>query len=159
MFSCEFCEISKNTFPYRTPLVEVIYKHQVNNGTISYKYLGVELTSSLNLKSQFNRSYKKVSSRSSRLKTLHRLGHFLTKKSAKDVFNLMVLPTLSYSSYLKPSFSNTQVKKLRSLERRSKSIINNFDPNIINQLKKKVRFFVYDVSMKRFAYLWMTFMN
>ena len=57
----------------------------------------------------------------------------------------MVLPTLSYSSLLKPSFSNTQVKKLRSLERQTKSLTNNFDPNIINLLKKRVCFFVHDV--------------
>ena len=57
----------------------------------------------------------------------------------------MVLPTLSYCSLLKASFSNTQVKKLRSLERRSKSLINNFDPNITTLLKKRVCFFVHDV--------------
>ena len=37
------------------------------------------------------------------------------------------------------------MKKLRSLERRSKSLINNFDPNIIDLLKKRVCFFEYDV--------------
>ena len=37
------------------------------------------------------------------------------------------------------------MKKLRSVERRSKSLINNFDPNIIHVLKKRVCFFVYDV--------------
>ena len=26
MFSCEFCEISKNTFPYRTPLGDCFYR-------------------------------------------------------------------------------------------------------------------------------------
>ena len=39
----------------------------------------------------------------------------------------------------------TQVKKLRSLERRSKLLISNFDPNIIDLLKKRVCFFQYDV--------------
>ena len=121
--------------------LEVIYNHQVINVTTLYEYLVVELTSSLNLNSQFDRNYKKELSR---LKTLHRIRHLLTNKSAKDVFSLMVLPTLSYCSLLKPSFSNTQVKKLRSLERRSKSLINNFDPNIINLLKKRICFFLYD---------------
>ena len=37
------------------------------------------------------------------------------------------------------------MKKLRSLERQSKSLINNFDPNTINLLKKRVCFFVHDV--------------
>ena len=33
MFSCEFCEISKNTFTYRTPLVaaSVTMRHRKNN--------------------------------------------------------------------------------------------------------------------------------
>ena len=57
----------------------------------------------------------------------------------------MVLPSLSHCSLLKPSSNNTQVKRLRSLDRRSKSLINCFDPNIISLLKKRVCFFVYDV--------------
>ena len=122
--------------------LEVTYSHQVINVTTSYKYLGVELTSSLNLNSQFNGNYKKVSSR---LKTPHRIRHLLINKLAKDVFSLMVLLSLSYCSLLKQSFSNTQVKKLRSLERRSKSLINIFDPNIKNLLKKRVCFYVYNV--------------
>ena len=126
-----------------TKNLEVIHSHQVINVTTLYKYLGVELTSSLNLNSQFYRNYKTVLSRP---KTLHRVRHLLTNKLAKDVFRLMVLPALTYCSLLKPSFSNTQVKKHKSLERRSKSLlINNFDPNIINLLKKRVCFFVYDV--------------
>ena len=129
--------------------LEVIYNHQVINVTISYKYLGVELTSSLNLNCQFDGNCKKVLSR---LTALHHLKRLLANKSAKDFFSLMVLPTLSYCSLLRPSFSNTQVKKLRSLERRSKLLMNNFDPNIINLLKKRV-IFVCDVLMKRFAYL------
>ena len=29
VFSCEFCEISKDNFPYRTPLVAAsVYKHR-----------------------------------------------------------------------------------------------------------------------------------
>ena len=37
------------------------------------------------------------------------------------------------------------MKKCRSLESQSKSLINNFDPNIINLLKKRVCFFVHDI--------------
>ena len=43
--------------------LKVIYNHQVINVTTSSKYLGVELTSSPTLNSQFDRNYKKVSSR------------------------------------------------------------------------------------------------
>ena len=93
----------------------VTYNHQVINVTTSYKYLGVELTNSLNLNSQFDRNYKKVSSR---LKEVNRIRHLLTNKSAKDVFSLMLPHILSYCSLLKPSFSNTQVMKLRQLEKR-----------------------------------------
>ena len=41
------------------------------------------------------------------------------------------------------------MKKLGSLERRSKLLINNFDPNIINLLKKRVCFFVHDVISEK----------
>ena len=43
--------------------LKVIYNHQVINVTTSYKYHGVELTSPLNLNSQVDINYKKVSSR------------------------------------------------------------------------------------------------
>ena len=37
------------------------------------------------------------------------------------------------------------MKKIRSLKRRPKALINNFDPIMINLLKKRVCFFLYDV--------------
>ena len=42
------------------------------------------------------------------------------------------------------------MKKLRSLERLSKSLIKNFDTNIINLLKKRVCFFVHDTINEKF---------
>ena len=45
------------------------------------------------------------------------------------------------------------MKKLRSLERRSKSLINNFDPNILNLLKKRVCFSAYDVINEKICSL------
>ena len=78
--------------------LEVTYNHQLINVITSNKYLGVELARSLNLNSQFDRNYKKLSSP---LKTLHRIRHLLTNKLAKDVFRFMVLPILSYCSLLK----------------------------------------------------------
>ena len=71
--------------------LEVVYNHLVNNATTSYKFRGVELTSSLNLNCQCDRNYTKISSR---LKTLRRIRHVLTNKSAKYIFSLMVLLTL-----------------------------------------------------------------
>ena len=89
-----------------------IYNRQVIIATTLYKYLGVELKNSLNLNRRVDRNCKKVSSR---VKTLHCLKHLLTNKSAKVVSSLMVLRTLSVRcSLLKPSFSNTHAKKLRS---------------------------------------------
>ena len=102
----------------------VLYKHHVNICTTSFKYRGVELISPQNLNSHFDRDYKKVSSL---IKSLHRLSHPLTNKSI--------------CSLLKLSFSKIQVKKCKSLERISNALMNNFDPNIINLLKKRVYFF------------------
>ena len=64
-------ELLLNLKPSKTELrlakipknLKVTYNHQVINVTTLYKYLGVELTSSLNLNSHFDRNYNKVSSR------------------------------------------------------------------------------------------------
>ena len=82
----ELLVFGRNQRPAKiTKNLEVICNQQVINVTISYKHLGVELTSSLNLNSQFDRNHKKVSSR---LKALHRLRKRLKNKSTKDVFSL-----------------------------------------------------------------------
>ena len=109
--------------------LEVIYNFQLINVTTTYKYLGVELTSSLNLNSQFEKNYKKVSAR---LRMLQRIRHLLNNKAAKDIFNLMILPILSYCSLLKPSFNSTKVSKFKSIEKRAKTIIRNFNPDKAN---------------------------
>ena len=82
----ELLVFGRNQRPAKiTKNLEVICNQQVINVTISYKHLGVELTSLLNLNSQFDRKHKKVSSR---LKALHRLRKRLKNKSTKDVFSL-----------------------------------------------------------------------
>lgn len=109
----------------------VLYKHHVNISTTSFKYRGVKLISPQNLNSHFDGNYKKVSSL---IKSLHRLSHPLTNKPI--------------CSLLKLSFSKTQVKKCKSLERISKALMNNFGPNIINLLKTRVFFFVWRYQWK-----------
>ena len=37
MFSCEFCEISKNTFSYRTPPVAASVNRHINGGKVHFK--------------------------------------------------------------------------------------------------------------------------
>ena len=84
-------ELLLNLKPSKTELLVFGTNQRLAMIPTLYKFRGVELTSSLNLNSQCDRNYTKISSR---LKTLRRIRHILTNKSAKYIFSLMVLLTL-----------------------------------------------------------------
>ena len=135
--------------------LNVFFNHQRISITKTYKYLGVELTSTLNLNSQFNINYRKASAR---LKLLAKIRHQLTVQAAINVFNHMIVPLFSYCSLLKLSFSNTQLNMLKSIENRARAIVLKYDstvsfsPKIRNAEKLKVCSFVHDVINNNVSY-------
>ncbi|XP_057308170.1 uncharacterized protein LOC130646052 [Hydractinia symbiolongicarpus] len=100
--------------------LQVVYQENPINFVSQYKYLGTVIDSKLMLNDNFDRSYK---SASSRLRLLQRLRPCLTAEAAHNVFSMMIVPLITYSSALRIPITNTQLNKLKSLENRARSIV------------------------------------
>ena len=106
--------------------LNIIYNNAVINFVIEYVYLGNLMTLASNfdnhmtLASNFERADKKVSGR---LRLLHNVRRYLTAESAKMIFELVIMPILTYSSTTKTSFNHNQLQKFSSLEKRATKVI------------------------------------
>ena len=85
--------------------LEVKYQQTSINVTTSYKYLGVVIDPTLTLNENFNRTYKKATSR---LRLLSKLRYQLTCSSAAAIYNTMALPIITYCSLLSLHVTKTQ---------------------------------------------------
>ena len=81
-----------------------------------YKYLGIEIDSSLNLNSHFEKCFKRASSR---LRLLVKLRDYLDLTAAKAIYRSLILPTFTYSGILQLKLTDTQHKRLASFHDRS----------------------------------------
>ena len=72
------------------------FKNQPINVTKTYKYLGIEIDSSLNMNSHFDKTYKKMTGR---LKLLDKLRHLLTTKAALNIVNSVIYHFLCIAAY------------------------------------------------------------
>ena len=109
--------------------IDVLYNNQRINFTETYKYLGNIVDDHLNLTENFEKSYKKASSR---LRLLERMTCYLTLKAARLVYITMIIPLLTSSCTLKSPYNNTQKLKYNSLDRRARKIIKLNVPSIEN---------------------------
>ena len=100
--------------------LRIVHNNTTVNSVTQYCYLGNVIDPNLTLSSNFDRSYKKASSR---LRLLHSTRKYLTVNATQSIYNLMILPLLTYSSSIKTSFNEGQSVKLASLERRAATII------------------------------------
>ena len=64
-----------------------------NNINVEYKYLGIQIDSTLNRNSHFENIYKKASNR---LNLLDKLRHHMDLKTAETIYNAMIVPLLTY---------------------------------------------------------------
>ena len=130
--------------------LDIKFKNQRINVTNTYKYLGIEIDSSLNMNSHFDKTYKKMTGR---MKLLIKLRQFLTTEAAINIVNLVILPLFMYCSLLKLTYTQTQISRINSLERRANEIVfrraqKNVNFNLLNNGKRKVCSFVHDVITK-----------
>ena len=100
--------------------IDVLYNNQRINFTNTYKYLGNIVVHPLNFSENFEKSYKKASSR---LRLLERMRCYLTSKAARLVYITMIIPLLTSSCTLKSPYNNTQKLKYNSLDKRAQKII------------------------------------
>jgi hypothetical protein len=103
------------------------------NCTDTYTYLGTILDHNLNLAIDFDQKYKKASSKLSMLRKLTKL---LTTKAAIAVCTSMIVPAVKYNSIVHLNLTETQQKKLKSLESRANSITNTKSSSLKNEFQK-----------------------
>ena len=106
--------------------------------TTQYKYLGIVLDQSLLLNNHFQKTYKKASSR---LRLLSKVRPLLTIKAANTLYLALVVPILTYCPSVCFSFTETQKRKLASIDERASRIIStrfvHVTPTSIETLKLK----------------------
>ncbi|XP_057294526.1 uncharacterized protein LOC130623037 [Hydractinia symbiolongicarpus] len=118
------------------------YRDTQINHVVSYKYLGILIDSTLNFSQQFDRSYKKASSR---IRLLERIRPNITKKVAEMINRLMILPVFNYCSIVHSDLTNVQIDKLQSLANRARRIVSDHEvkiPYIYSELLKQSCMFV-----------------
>ena len=128
---------------------EVKFNNQYINETKSHKYLGVEVDHTLNLNSYFDKTYKKMTSR---LRLFNKLRSNMTASGAASICNMVIVPLFSYCSLLKPKFTQTQINRILSFERRAKEIVGYKQRQkkqvyLVNIRKQKICSFVHKVVM------------
>ena len=116
--------------------LDVRYKGKTVKVTMSYKYLGYVLDSCLTLSKNFEDAYKRASNR---LQLLARVRDQLTSEIAYKIYEMMIVPILTYSRTVKLLFTNIQLERLISIERRAKEIIGSEReiPSLDNLIKMK----------------------
>ena len=98
----------------------IVHNHTIVNSVTQYCYLGNTIDCHLNLSKNFDESYKLASGR---LRLLYSVRKFLTPNAAQSIYELMIVPLLTYSCSIKTTFNEGQTSKLASLERRAAKII------------------------------------
>jgi len=119
------------------------------NCTTQYKYLGVTLDPSLTLDTHLDITCKKAAGR---VNLLRRIRSSIDTSTAIVIYNAMI----TYCGSIGLGWPESKLKRLRSIEKRSITIIKskcppNVDlrgPNIGNQMKKSVCKFVFDCLQK-----------
>lgn len=120
----------------------VNYRDTQINHVFSYKYLGILIDSTLNFSQQFDRSYKKASSR---IRLLERIRPNITSKVAGMIYRLMILPVFTYCSIVHSDLTNGQIDKLQSLTNRARRIVGDHEvkiPYIYSEMLKQSCMFV-----------------
>ena len=130
--------INKFQFGYRpnrsTQQATILLTDEIRFEAHDNKYLGNQLDRNLNLDENFERAYRKTSGR---LPLLTKLRCHLTTLAAMKIFDMVIMPLLTYSSAINLKLTKTQSDKLLSLERRASRIIGKKVKSIRCIIKKK----------------------
>ena len=75
------------------------------NSTFSYKYLGIALDPSLNVRPYFDKNYMRATGRVNLLRSIHLS---IDQKCSERIYNTMILPIFTYCGSLGLVWSDTQ---------------------------------------------------
>ena len=110
-------------------ILNVFYRGQQINYVQEYKYLGNKVDPNLNFNKTFDTSYKTASGR---LRLLQKLRPYLTADAAYSIFTMMTVPILTYRGPIKLTYTETQKRQFKSLERRAHRLTGKRIPSILN---------------------------
>ncbi|XP_057298351.1 uncharacterized protein LOC130629229 [Hydractinia symbiolongicarpus] len=110
--------------------LKLFYNFVEVNTTSQYKYLASTLESKLSMQVNFDTAYKKASTR---LRLLSALRSQIDDNTATIIYNMMILPLIKFNSIINLEFTNTQQKRLVSLDNISKNVAKNV--NVLQQSK------------------------
>ena len=113
--------------------LNLYYDDRVIHATETYKYLGTILDSTLSFSTNFDRMYKKTTSKLRRLYSLHM--YFDSSTKAK-IFKAMILPYITYNCTVNLNLTQTRSQKLQTINRLAKKIIGKKQTSIENEIKK-----------------------
>ena len=116
------------------------YRIQPINATHSYNYLGVQLDPSLNMTEDFKGVCKKVSSR---IRALKRVRPFLTDLAALRIYQMLIIPTITYCSLTNFYHQPYQKSSILSFDSCVGKLTENEIPSISKILPKKIYTTVY----------------
>ena len=111
--------------------LDVMYRGSKILNTKQYKYLGIEIDSTLNLNTHFEKCFQRAPSR---LRLLAKMRDSLELTSAKAVYDSMILRTFTYCGVLQLRLTSTQANRLSSFHDRCLKIINGNSKHQFNQL-------------------------
>ena len=114
--------------------LNVKYGDKTVTRVTTYKYLGLIIESSLNFQEHFQRSYRKASSK---LGLLERIRLNLTPTARRLIYQMMILPLLTYSSVVNLNLTPTNIYLLKNLSRRAEQIIN--DGERVNEIENEIK--------------------
>lgn len=107
--------------------LELYYRGEKINTTDSYNYLGNIVDPTLSLNPNFDAKYKNASKR---LKLMARVRPFLTKAASLKIYNMLIIPVLTYCSQLHAKRTSTQSNKLQSIYNRAFTIIGDVNASL-----------------------------
>ena len=109
------------------------YDDRVIHATETYKYLGTILDSTLSLSTNFDRMYKKTTSK---LRRLYALRMYFDSSTKAKTFKAMILPCITYNCTVNLNLTRTQRQKLQTIDRLPEKIMGKKQTAIENEIKK-----------------------
>ena len=101
--------------------------------TETYKYLGTILDSNLSLSTNFDKMYKKTTSK---LRMLYSLRKYLDQYAKVKIYRGMILPCITYNCTINLNLTQTQKQKLQTIDRLVAKVTGVKQPLVENEVKK-----------------------
>lgn len=111
----------------------VKYDETVIQQTDSYKYLGTVLDSSLSLRENFDKTYKKCMAK---LRLLKSISNQIDSVAKVRIYKGMILPCLTFNCTVNLNLNATQERKLKSIDKLTTNVLGKKQTNSKNEILK-----------------------